>query len=122
MIFAGLFPPIGAFFASLPEAVLGGCTIMMFGSIVISGVQMLTRCEFTQRNITIASLSIAIGVGFTQVPDLFKSFPMIIREVFAANSVAVTFVVSIFLNLILPKSLEIERVKSEDTEIGHSKR
>lgn len=47
MLLAGLFPPIGAFFASLPDAVLGGCTIMMFGSIMVSGVQMLARAGFT---------------------------------------------------------------------------
>jgi NCS2 family nucleobase:cation symporter-2 len=109
MILAGLFPPIGAFFASLPESVLGGCTIMMFGSIVISGFQMLNRCGFTQRNITIASLTIAIGIGFTQVPQLFSIFPRLIQDVFAANCVAVAFVVALFLNLILPKNMEIEK-------------
>jgi NCS2 family nucleobase:cation symporter-2 len=114
MILAGLFPPVGVFFASLPDAVLGGCTIMMFGSIVISGVQMLTRCGFTQRNIIIASLSIAIGVGFTQVPELFAIFPTLIREVFANNCVAVTFVIAILLNLVLPRDMEIKALNSED--------
>lgn len=60
MILAGLFPPIGAFFASLPDAVLGGCTIMMFGSIMVSGVQMLARAGFNQRNTTIAALSLSV--------------------------------------------------------------
>ncbi|MDR1301100.1 MAG: purine permease [Treponema sp.] len=114
MILAGLFPPVGVFFASLPAAVLGGCTIMMFGSIVISGVQMLTRCGFTQRNIIIASLSIGIGVGFTQVPELFTIFPTLVREVFANNCVAVTFVISILLNLILPQNMEIAALGSEE--------
>jgi NCS2 family nucleobase:cation symporter-2 len=111
MILAGLFPPLGVFFASLPDSVLGGCTIMMFGSIVISGVQMLTRCGFTQRNITIASLSIGIGVGFTQVPQLFNIFPSLVREVFANNCVAVTFVIAIILNLILPGDMEIKVIQ-----------
>ncbi|MDR2404573.1 MAG: hypothetical protein LBD78_11155 [Spirochaetaceae bacterium] len=53
----------------MPNAVLGGCTIMMFGSIVVSGVQMFTRCGFSQRNIIIASVSIGIGVGFIQVSE-----------------------------------------------------
>jgi NCS2 family nucleobase:cation symporter-2 len=112
MILAGLFPFIGVFFSSLPNAVLGGCTIMMFGSIVIGGVQMLGRCGFSQRNVTIASLSIGIGIGFTQVPELFNIFPQIIREVFANNCVAVAFVVAIALNLVLPKNMDIERQTS----------
>ncbi|MDR1319142.1 MAG: purine permease [Treponema sp.] len=113
MILAGLFPPLGVFFASLPDSVLGGCTIMMFGSIVVSGVQMLTRCGFTQRNVTIASLSIGIGVGFTQVPELFNIFPSLVREVFANNCVAVTFVIAIVLNLILPKDMEIKIIQRD---------
>jgi NCS2 family nucleobase:cation symporter-2 len=113
MILAGLFPPVGVFFASLPNAVLGGCTIMMFGSIVVSGVQMLTRCGFSQRNITIASLSIGIGVGFTQVPELFNIFPSLIKEVFANNCVAVTFVIAIILNLVLPGDMDIKVLEPE---------
>ena len=70
MLLAGLFPPIGAFFASLPDAVLGGCTIMMFGSIMVSGVQMLARAGFNQRNTTIAALSLSVGIGATSATKL----------------------------------------------------
>lgn len=70
MILAGLLPPIGNFFASLPDSVVGGCTIMMFGSILTSGVQMIASCGFSQRNITIVSLSLAVGIGFTTASEL----------------------------------------------------
>ena len=106
MILAGLLPPIGNFFASLPDSVVGGCTIMMFGSILTSGVQMIAKCGFSQRNIIIAALSLSIGLGFTQVPEIFSIFPQIIQNVFAENCVAVVFLVSIILNLVLPKNME----------------
>lgn len=106
MIIAGLFPPIGAFFATLPDAVLGGCTIMLFGQIVVSGIRMISKCGFNQRNNTIVALSLCIGLGFTSVPAIFSIFPNMVREVLANNSVALVFVVSIFLNLVLPKDLE----------------
>ena len=105
MVLAGFFPPIGTLLATLPDAVLGGCTIMMFGTIVVSGLQMISKCGFTQRNITIAALSLSIGLGFTASPDLFNIFPEIVKTVFAENCVAVVFVVSIILNLILPKKM-----------------
>ena len=110
MILAGLFPPIGNFFASLPESVLGGCTVMMFGTIMVSGIEMLSKAGFTQRNITIAALSLSIGIGFTAASetDLWHIFPDVIQSVFSANVVAVVFVVSIVLNLVLPKNLEIK--------------
>lgn len=106
MILAGVFPIFGAVLATLPDAVLGGCTIMMFGTIVISGLQMIGNCGFTQRNITIAALSISIGIGFTQVPEIFSIFPKIVETVFAENCVAVVFLVAVVLNLILPQNME----------------
>ena len=112
MILAGLLPPIGNFFASLPEAVLGGCTIMMFGSIMVSGIEMVARAGFNQRNVTIASLSLAIGIGFTAASeiDLWHIFPDVVQSVFSANVVAVVFVVSIVLNLVLPKDMDIQKM------------
>lgn len=103
MILAGFFPAVGAVLATLPEAVLGGCTIMMFGSIVISGIQMLVKCGFSDRNVTIASLSLSIGVGFTLVPEIFGNFPGIVQSIFAQNCVAVVFAVALVLDLVIPK-------------------
>ena len=91
MILAGIFPIFGAVLATLPDSVLGGCTIMMFGTIVVSGIQMIGKCGFTQRNITIAALSLSVGIGFTQVPEIFAIFPQIVQNVFAQNCVAVVF-------------------------------
>ena len=113
MILAGLLPPIGNFFASLPESLLGGCTLMMFGTILFSGVEMLAKAGFNQRNSIIVSLSLAIGIGFTTSSEigLWAYFPEVVQSVFATNVVAVVFVVAIVLNLILPKNME---VKSEN--------
>ena len=113
MILAGVFPILGSLLATLPDAVLGGCTIMMFGNIVISGLQMISKCGYTQRNITIAALSLSVGIGFTQVPEIFDIFPHIIRTVFAENCVAVVFIVAIILNLVLPKNMEAAAASKE---------
>ena len=75
MVLAAFLPVISAVFSSLPEAVLGGCTIMMFGNIIVSGFQMIARAGFTQRNITIAALSLAVGIGFTQVSACSATSP-----------------------------------------------
>ena len=106
MILAGLFPIFGALLNTLPEAVLGGCTIIMFGNIVISGLQMISNCGFSQRNITIAALSLSVGIGFTQVPEIFSIFPDVVQNVFADNCVATVFLIAIIANLVLPKEKE----------------
>lgn len=109
MILAGLFPGLGVILASLPDAVLGGCTLMMFGSIVVSGVHMLSQCGYSERNMTIAALSLSMGLGFTQTPQIFHIFPPLFKSVFAENCVAVVFLVSLVLSFILPK----EKPKAE---------
>ncbi|WP_027088773.1 uracil-xanthine permease family protein [Thomasclavelia saccharogumia] len=106
MILAGIFPIFGVLLATLPDAVLGGCTIMMFGTIVVSGLQMISKCGYSQRNITIAALSLSTGIGFTQVPEIFNIFPQLVQNIFAENCVAVVFLVAIILNLVLPKNME----------------
>lgn len=108
LIVAGIFPVFGALLTTVPQAVLGGCTIMMFGTIVVAGFQMLGKCGYTQRNTTIAALSLSVGLGFTQCSDMFKIFPQIVQSVFAQNCVSVVFVLSVILNLVLPKNKDEE--------------
>ena len=79
---------------------------MMFGTIMTSGMQMLAKAGFNQRNVTIAALSLAVGVGFTAASeiDLWHIFPEIVQSVFSAN------VVSIILNLVLPKNMDVDKI------------
>ncbi|MBR0165928.1 MAG: purine permease [Prevotella sp.] len=102
MILGGIFPAVGAILTTIPQAVLGGCTMMMFGSIMFAGFRMLSNCGFTDRNMIIVALSLSIGLGFTQATGMFAIFPQIIQTVFAENCVAVVFLLAVILNLILP--------------------
>ncbi len=106
MILGGIFPAIGYALTTIPQAVLGGCTIMMFGSILFAGFGMMARSGFSQRNMVIVSLSLSIGLGFTQAAEMFNIFPEIIKTVFANNCVAIVFLLAVLLNLILPKEEE----------------
>lgn len=104
LILASLFPPLGAFFNSLPQAVLGGCTVMMFGSIMYEGVKMMKDCEFNNRTMIIVSLAFCVGVGLTQTDgNFFAAFPAAVGDIFNGNAVAGVFVVSLLLSLFLPK-------------------
>ena len=118
MILAAFCPVISALFSSLPEPVLGGCTIMMFGNIIVAGFQMIASAGFSQRNIVIAALSLAIGIGFTQVSELFVAFPELVQSVFAQNCVAVVFLVAVVANLVLPKDMEIKAAAPDANDAG----
>lgn len=106
MILGGIFPAVGMVLTTIPQAVLGGCSIMMFGSIMFAGFDMMSRCGFSNRNMIIVSLSLSIGLGFTQASGMFTIFPQIFRTIFAENCVAVVFLLAVVLNLILPGGKE----------------
>ena len=84
--------------------ILGGCTVMMFGSIMYEGIKMLKNCEFNDRTMIIVSLSFCIGGGLTQTSgNFFSAFPKEVGDIFNGNAVAGVFVVSLLLSLLLPK-------------------
>jgi NCS2 family nucleobase:cation symporter-2 len=109
MILGGIFPAVGYALTTIPQAVLGGCTLLMFGSILFAGFGMMARSGFSQRNMIISSLSLSVGLGFTQASDMFNLFPELVRTVFAENCVAVVFLLAVILNIFLPKEKEVEK-------------
>ena len=79
---------------------------MMFGSIVVSGVQMISRCGYSQRNMSIAALSLSIGLGFTQTPQIFRIFPRTAAERIRRELCSGGFHRGGSLNLVFPKGEE----------------
>ncbi len=118
LVLASFVPAISEVFNSMPQAVLGGCTIMMFGNIILSGFQMISDAGYTQRNITIAALSLTIGIGFTQVSSIFVHFPPLFQSIFAQNCIAVAFVVAVVLNLVLPSKGRFPGYSCDQPEVN----
>ena len=110
MLLAGVFPAVGVILTSIPQPVLGGCSIMMFGSIIFAGLGMLAKCGFSQRNMVIVSITLSVGLGFTQVSAIFNIFPEIVRTIFADNCVATVFILALLLDNTIPKD------KDKDTD------
>lgn len=104
MIIGGIFPFIGTLLTTIPQAVLGGCTIIMFGSIMFAGFAMMAKCGFNDRNLIIVATSLSVGIGFTQASEIFLIFPKTVQTIFAENCVAVVFIIAVLLNSLLPKS------------------
>lgn len=105
MILGGLFPPVGVFLSTLPDCVLGGCTVIMFGSIAVTGFEMIANAGFTYRNTIIAATSLCLGVGVTQVDGFFSGLPPVVESIFGQNMVAGVFVIALILSLVLPKNM-----------------
>ena len=119
MILGGIFPAVGTVLTTIPQAVLGGCTLMMFGSILFAGFGMMSECGFHNRNMVIVSLSLSVGLGFTSASQMFSIFPQIVQTIFAENCVAVVFILAVLLNLILPQEEAPEKKQAEQETSSH---
>jgi uracil-xanthine permease len=104
LIVCALFPPLNAVVAAIPLPVLGGVTTVMFGSIFVSGLQLVIKDgALTARNALIVAVSIGLGLGFELVPGIFREYPSIISFLFT-SSITVSGIVAIILNICLPSA------------------
>ena len=100
---AGFVPKIASILTTIPQSVIGGATVSVFAMITMTGVSMITSERFDMRARTVVGLSVALGVGISQVQGCLAGFPEWVTMVFGSSPVVVTAIMAIFLNLILPK-------------------
>lgn len=102
LILCGFCPKLSALLSVMPQSVLGGAAVIMFASILVSGIQSLMHVEFNERNSLIIALAIGLGVGIGNVPAVLDQLPTWVGNIFAQNGIIMTFVIATVLNLILP--------------------
>ena len=105
LLVAGLVPKVASLLTTIPQCVIGGATISVFATITMTGIRMITEGGFTPRKSSVVGLSVALGVGITQVSGCLagEGFPAWVNTVFGSSSVVVAALMAILLNLILPK-------------------
>lgn len=103
LIACGLFPKLAAVIAIMPNSVLGGAAVMMFSSIVVSGIQLVTKEEVTPRNVTILSVALGLGYGLGANSAILAQLPEQIQLIFGGSGIVPAAVVAILLNIVLPK-------------------
>ena len=101
LIVAGLFPKLAAFIGAMPAAVLGGVSILMFGSVVAAGLKMLELVELNQRNMLIIGLTFAVGIGLPEQQAFLERLPEHVGLIMETGLVPAA-ILAIFLNLVLP--------------------
>jgi NCS2 family nucleobase:cation symporter-2 len=75
LILLGLFPKLGGIIAAMPESVIGGAAIIMFGLITAAGIKLISQSEMSQRNILILALSLSFGIGMSLLPQFVAHIP-----------------------------------------------
>jgi NCS2 family nucleobase:cation symporter-2 len=103
LILCGLIPKLGALVSIMPQAVLGGAAVMMFSSIVVSGIQLITKEPLTPRNLSIVSVSLGLGYGIGANSGILAQAPQAIQLIFGGSGIVPAAVMAIALNILLPK-------------------
>jgi len=101
LIVLGLFPVIGGIFQQLPKPVLGGATLVMFGTIAAAGIRILATLDLDRRTMLIMAVSFGLGLGVAMVPNLLQEMPKLIQNLFG-SAVTVSGLSAIILNTLLP--------------------
>lgn len=106
LILCGLCPKLAAIVSIMPQSVLGGAAVIMFSSIVVSGIQLITKTPLTPRNLTIVSVALGVGYGMGANADILAHAPQVIQLVFGGSGIVPAAMVAILLNILLPKEKE----------------
>jgi len=117
LVILGLFPYIGAIFRAIPNPVLGGATIIMFGTVAVAGIKILSQVNLNRRNMLILAISFGVGLGVLLAPEVINTLAAnvggdagkIIKNVFG-SSVTAGGITAIIATLVIGKPEDIEDI------------
>ena len=85
LVLLGLFPIVGAIFSLMPDPVLGGATLLMFGTVAAAGIRIVSSQEIGRKETLVLAVSLSLGLGVELMPDVLKQAPEAIRSIFSSG-------------------------------------
>ena len=104
LVLCGLSPKLAAVVSIMPQSVLGGAAVLMFSSIAISGIQLITKHGLTTRIITIVSVALGVGYGLGATAGSIAGLGESINLVFGGSGIVPAALLAIILNVVIPKT------------------
>jgi xanthine permease XanP len=102
LVFIGLFQGVGDILQQIPKPVLGGATLVMFGTVAAAGIKILASEYIDRRKMIIIAVSLGLGLGLALVPDVFSKTPDLVQNIFS-SAAATAGLSAMLLSLILPE-------------------
>ena len=102
LVLLGLFPSVAGVIQAVPEPVLGGAVMVMFGAVAAAGINILAGVALDRRALLIIAVSLALGLGVSQVPDILNSLPHALKNVLESG-VATGGICALVMNWFLPE-------------------
>ena len=112
LVIIGLLPQFAALINGIPQPVLGGVGIVMFGTVAAAGIKTLSRVELNDRNLLIIATSIGLGLGVTFRPNFISQLPEGLQMIFSSG-ISTGTIVALFLNIILREDKTIKNIDKE---------
>ena len=103
LVVLGLFPAVAGVIQAVPEPVLGGAAMVMFGAVAASGINILASIQLDRRALLIVAISLALGLGVAQVPQILEHLPELFKNIFSSG-VATGGLAALILNIVLPET------------------
>ena len=106
LVLCGLFPKLAAIIQMMPQSVLGGAAVMMFASIVVSGIQLVTKDGVSNRTVTIVSVALGLGYGLGANTEVLSNLPQFVELIFGGSGIVPAAIIAMILNIAIPKDME----------------
>lgn len=100
-VILGLVPIVAGVFQTIPQPVLGGATIIMFGTVAVAGIKIISCVNLTKRASIILAVSLGLGLGVSVVPDLLDQMPPLVKSIFSSG-ISTGGLTALLLNIVLP--------------------
>ncbi len=112
LVLFGLFPIVGGVFSIIPNSVLGGATLIMFGTVAASGIKIIASSIINRRGVLIMAISFGLGLGVVFVPQILQNAPSLIKQIFG-SAITTGGLTAILLNIVLPRSYSKQPVEND---------
>jgi xanthine permease XanP len=116
LVILGFFPIIGSLFLLIPKPVLGGATLVLFGTIAVAGIRILASQEIHRREAYIMAVSFGLSLGVTLVPNATQHLPVAVQQIFG-TPITISGITAIVMSLLIPQSAGSDLVGVEETSL-----
>lgn len=116
LVLCGLVPFVATLFSIIPNSVLGGATILMFGTVAAAGIKIIASATINRRGMMIIAISMGLGLGVAFVPEILNPFPNTIKSIFG-SSITTGGLTAMLCNLILPRTDEALRPVADNPDM-----
>ena len=100
LVLLGVFPAISLVFSLMPQPVLGGATLLMFGTVAATGIRIIASQKLGRKEVLVIAISLAAGLSVEFMPEILNGMPEELRNILSSG-ITTGGVTAILSNLLI---------------------